>query len=569
MQTSEFLHRILISAARCASLSHNHTSSTMKRSGVVLALILLLCLVVTSRSHGKGHVATDDSINFNTDDCDRDDCTTKGGTEDDSTDDHTDDSMNDDGPDDEGVEDEDTNDESVSEESTDFPKKNLGSIVFLDNKKDDGTIFDDEEAPEGTISRLMGMVPTDNPRNFEAAYDPVFDAYCFNEDYPVPELDPSEQYHLYRQYKKAFDLIKKPTSDVSEDGVTFDRIPGMFLRMCFHDNTIVTNQPDFRDYVASAIDSKTRRWISETRYMNTSGADASNLICPEERFHPNNNLDQTASRVLKSIQTKLKNKYPHFSYADILHNGCNAATIYLTDKNPEKELRRNPFTFGRKDACHVDMKNATKYALCGPSEILPGVDLSAEESTEWFSSRGMSPCLFMGLMWTHTTVAIMGSLCPLTRLTCTTDSEDVSTFPDPTLLYFSADDDLDYFDFFLTRGNHKTLRDPDDEDDFICKWVVDDEEVPWPMTPIDCTLGLSNVKKAGPKALARVIRNFAHDHDYNRRDILQCALNVLGGEGGGTECGSCDKVIPKECKPDPDHKFGGFYSSSHWRVVGN
>lgn len=527
------------------------------RNGVAIAVLSIhFCLLTQSNSHittsrnlatDDGRFATEDDYHVRNEtrgDNDDNEPASKGRSNNEGTDD---------------VEDEGNDNE-------DFPAKNLGSVVHLDNRKDDGSIFDDEEAPEGTVTRLQGMTPTDNPRNFMAQYNPVLDAFCFNEDYPIPKLSSSQQYRLYRDYKKAFDKIKVPTTDVSEDGVTFDRIPGMFLRMCFHDNTINVEEKDFQKYVASAINPDTMKWRAETRYMKTSGADASNLICPEERFHPNNNLDQTASRVLKSIQTKLKKKYPHISYADLLHNGCNAATIYLTDQNPEKALDVNPFTFGRKDACHVNKEDDSKYPLCGPSELLPGVDLSAKDATNWFTSRGMSACLFMGLMWTHTTVAIMGTLCPLTRLTCTTSSADVSTFPDPTLLYFQPNDKLDYFNFFLKPGTHETFPDPVDVDDLLCKWSVDGKEVPWPMTAIDCTLGLDGVKSNGPKSLAKVIKNFAHNRDYNREDILQCALKVLGGTGG-IEGGACDMVVPRECKPDPDHKFGGFYSTSDWQVT--
>ena len=80
------------------------------------------------------------------------------------------------------------------------------------------------------------------------------------------------------------------------------------------------------------------------------------------------------------------------------------------------------------------------------------------------------------------------------------------------------------------------------------------------MTGIDCTLGLSNVEKSGPVALANVIKNFVHNSAYNRVDILQCALKILGGKGGA-EGGSCNLVTPSECKSDPNHKFGGFYST--------
>ena len=440
---------------------------------------------------------------------------------------------------------------------------NLGSNLHLDNKATDHLNTDiDAETSAATFSRLNGLMPADDPENIKADYNPVFDAYCFNEDYPVPVLSSSQQSTLYSDYKRAFDKINERTSDVSEENnrVTNNRIPGMFLRMCFHDNAIDPTQTEFQQYVASAIDPSTKKWIAESRYMKTSGADASNLICPEERYHPNNNYDQTASRVLKSIQTTLKNKYPHMSYADLLHNGCNAATIYLASLNPLTSLAKNPFTFGRKDACHADKKCTKKYPLCGPTELLPGVQLSANAVNHWFTSRGMSECLFMGLMWTHTTMDNMASLCPIKRLTCTASTSDVFAFTDKTKLYFKAGDNLDYFNFFLNRGTHQTLPDTGDDGDPNCNWLVDGRQVPWPMTGIDCTLGLKSVETSGPVALANVIKNFGHNTQYNRVDILQCALKVLGG-AGGAEGGSCDLVIPSECKSNPNHKFGGFYST--------
>ena len=167
---------------------------------------------------------------------------------------------------------------------------NLGSNTHLDNKPADNLNTNEAaETAAATFSRLNGQMPTDDPFNFKPEYDPVYDAYCFNEDYPVPILSSSQQTTLYYDYAQAFNKINEFTNDVSEENnrVTNNRIPGMFLRMCFHDNSIDPTQPEFQQYVASAIDPITKKWIAESRYMKTSGADASNLICPEERFHPN------------------------------------------------------------------------------------------------------------------------------------------------------------------------------------------------------------------------------------------------------------------------------------------
>jgi Peroxidase len=251
------------------------------------------------------------------------------------------------------------------------------------------------ETPTTIAERMAGLMPNQDSNNIPANYEPVLDAFCFNEDYPVPSLTSVEQTALYFDYKRLFDKVLLPSTDLSQ-GITNDRFPGMYLRMCFHDNAINPDAPAFQDYVTQSIDPVTKKWIGEARYMDTSGADASHLMCPEERYHPNQNYDQTATRVLNSIQSNLKSKYKYMSYADLLHNGCNAATIYLTRQNPSTSLSRNPFTFGRKDACHKDAKCSKKYPLCGPTELLPGVGMSVKEVNNWFLARGMTSCNFMG-----------------------------------------------------------------------------------------------------------------------------------------------------------------------------
>jgi hypothetical protein len=441
---------------------------------------------------------------------------------------------------------------------------NIGNHLHLDNAITDILNTEvDTETPAMTQLRLTGQMPIDG-ENFQPKYDPVNDAYCFNEDYPVPSLSSSQQLVLYQDYKAAFDKVFAFTTDVSvgNNRVTNNRIPGMFLRMCFHDNAVDPLQLDFQDYISRSIDTNTKKWIGESRYLKTSGADASHLICPEERYHPNNNYDQTASRVLNSIQQSLKSKYRHMSYADLLHNGCNAATIYLNNTaDAARSLSSNPFTFGRKDACFIDHKCKKKFALCGPSELLPGVTLRPNQVNNWFTSRGMTECSFMALMWTHTTVDNMASLCPITKLTCTASNNDVAAFTDRSKLYFKAGDNLDYFNFFLKRGTHETLPFTGDDGDPSCNWVVDGRLIPWPMTGIDCTLGLDNVERVKNTKLADAIKNLGHNRaTYNVVDILQCALKVLGGKGG-LEGGACNKVVPTECKSRAVHKFGGFYST--------
>jgi Peroxidase len=413
---------------------------------------------------------------------------------------------------------------------------NEGSKEGLDNKDTDSlnTIVN-LETPEMTADRLGNT--TRQLKGGNGFYNPVYDAYCFNEDYPLPSnmTTMEKQTALYADYMVIFQQIIDNDSDIAE-GITRNRMPGMFLRMCFHDNAVNSSAVDFQTYVQNAIDPKTKKWTAESRYMITTGADASNLICSEEREHPNNDLDQTATRILSNIQRSLKQKHHQISYADLLHNGCNAAAIFLTGADPIASLQTNPFTFGRKDACHVDVKCSKRYALCGPTEFLPGVNLDINNVTSWFTTRGMNECLFMALMWTHTAIEPMGLLCPLQKLTCTASSDDVSLYGEDNR-YFQVGDELDYFNFFLDRGTQMVVAKKDD-DDAGCKWVVDGKDVSWPMTRIDCTLGISNVEAningGTTSALVNVIKNFAHNAStYNRYDILRCALNVLGGTGIG------------------------------------
>jgi hypothetical protein len=180
--------------------------------------------------------------------------------------------------------------------------------------------------------------------------------------------------------------------------VTNDRFAGMMMRMCFHDMAIVDSELPFPKYVKEHLvtEGGKLKWNGPSRYLETSGADASVLVCPEERFHPNQNYDQTASRVLKTFQdpiyldegVSLKDKYK-LSYTDLLHNGCIAATIYTTDSSSvDVVLRDNPFVFGRRDACHTE--SGSRVPLCGPTEVLPGVLDSIEELNDWFLDRNMN-----------------------------------------------------------------------------------------------------------------------------------------------------------------------------------
>jgi hypothetical protein len=374
---------------------------------------------------------------------------------------------------------------------------------------------------------------------------------------------------------------------------TLNRLPGMMLRMCFHDNSINLKVPKFQDYVSSylnEIDGK-MYWTGPTRDLETSGGDASVLLCSVERFHPNQDADDTASRLLFAFQSKaipgivgedgkatsMVEKY-RLSYADFLHNGCIAAVHYL---NPDRKkvgdsvLQLNPMKFGRKDACYYDWDVNKRLPLCGPTELLPRLNFTAKQGNDWFVDRGMNPCQFMALMWTHTSLAMAGSAfgtCPLMKLPCTTENGD----------------QLDYFTKFLQRGSHKVASvaminaDPDDPN---CVWspspsVGATED--WPLLAFDCAIGLDVVSRAvindptdaSLRELRDVIEGF-HEIAVPPVKVLMCALNMLGGAGDESDCDDivvCNKGTADRCisigtdKVPNSHLFGSYYGEDEGEV---
>jgi hypothetical protein len=87
-------------------------------------------------------------------------------------------------------------------------------------------------------------------------YNPLLDAFCFNEDYPVPQFTTSQMMIMYNDYKIIFDkllILPLPGQGVPENNnVTKERLPGVLLRMRLHDNTI-DDTMDFRTYVATRL----------------------------------------------------------------------------------------------------------------------------------------------------------------------------------------------------------------------------------------------------------------------------------------------------------------------------
>jgi len=450
-----------------------------------------------------------------------------------------------------------------------------------------GTDLNTRRVENATLkdARLSGATPEGD---IEQEFDPLEYATCFNEDYKT-DFNSIDQWELYKDYARIFNWgfrneMGPPLEALSAPGIPDNRLPGMFLRMCFHDNAINQEQPQFQDYIDGFIQYDEKgwaRWTGPSQYLRTSGADASVLVSSVERFHPNQNYDKTASRVLYSLQSKdipdildsngkktnMVEKYG-LSYADMLHNGCVAAAIYIRPpvdwtgevKDEKKDLANFPFKYGRKDACRYRWKEDNRAALCGPTELLPGLALTTKQVNDWFINRGMNPCQFMALMWTHTTIDDLAkyveNICPLLKLPCST-TEGVK---------------LDYFSYFLQPGEHippspeEILEDPESSD---CKWTLcEGESREWPLTAIDCTLALDVAQRAVRKfpedenlrELKNVIKDF-HSVAVPPEKVLECSLRMLGGHGDKNDCNgiaaACTEigtnVVPY------DHFFGGYY----------
>jgi hypothetical protein len=475
-------------------------------------------------------------------------------------------------------------------------------------------IADPIDAPDPNLG------PFDQPNGPYGA--PVNKAKCLNEVYKptIPDV-----LGLYSDYVKIFtwgfdNAMGHPIQSRSlfNNKVTNNRFPSMFLRMCFHDNSIDAAFPSFKDYVKSNID-ENRNWRGPQRYLETSGADASVLICPEERYHPNENYDQTASRVLYALQSaetgitsvgvanaiSLLDKYA-LSYADLLHNGCVAATLYLTQSATDSKTLSTLFKFGRKDACHLPGAGKKRMELCGPTELLPGVLMEADELNNWFSERGMNACTWLALMWTHTVMVRrmfhrLGSFllwsthslvifnafhnaalqdnmmmtCPLLKLPGVPQVEDMNEldqYRNTGRIYFHPGDKLDYFDFFLNRGTHVPTPPGQviDLERENCMWKLDNgERYHWPMTRPDCALGRDAVEA---RALAQgidlgALKNTIEWYKGQSTDIkakaLLYALGMLSSGDGSVAAGPTTDgagcAFPAIEALNAKQKFGAFW----------
>jgi hypothetical protein len=349
-----------------------------------------------------------------------------------------------------------------------------------------------------------------------------------------------------------------------------------------------------------------REWTGPRRFMDTSGADASMLMCPAERLHPNNNYDKTASRVLNTF---LRKDMPHLegysmmekygmSYADLLHNGCQAATVYLTTfertninvaehipapydhlENGLKKLYPGVFRFGRRDACYKDPEadeystdfytgHHKKFALCGPTELLPGLGMNAKGYDDWFMSRGMGSCNWQALMWTHTTMANMASECPIKSLPSSRASyADVAVFEkydNKASLYFKPGDDIDYWRHFMARGVHiPTKYVPENEEESGCEWIVDGYTVRWPMTRTDCVLSLDAIKRQQLHRLSMIAGQVAEWTKTEATNALFCSLQMLGGSGKNKDI-DCAPYINGEFVPCSRAEMGGDADEHMW-----
>ena len=412
-------------------------------------------------------------------------------------------------------------------------------------------------------------------------YSPMLDAKCFNDKYDIPSLNKHE---LYRDYKRIFDWgLENPIESplfAESTGVTSNRFPSMCLRMAFHDNTI--NGQDGAEYVASKIN-HAGEWTGPHLMMETSGGDASVLTCKPERFHPNNNYDQTASRILHAFQSKedypkgpgiggsgdsLMSKYK-MSYADALHNCAIAAIKYMTESadstvslefgisNSELDSISNlpyQFSFGRKDACYVTSKMEVLYTgdglgansrrpLCGPSDILPGVTLQAKGVLDWFDSRELPVGVWLSLFGTHTALDNFSS--------------------EKNIRYFGLPDN-DYFEDYVGCPFHQLHPPVVDPEDTGCDWTpackdpYNTNQAPWFLVQSDCATSIDLIQAANDPALDTLenqMQVYINTPGSWLLDIV-CALSHLGGNDS-------DCVGPYGITSPQKSMFGSFWKNDY------
>lgn len=97
-------------------------------------------------------------------------------------------------------------------------------------------------------------------------------------------------------------------------------------------------------------------------------------------------------------------------------------------------------------------------AAATPTQLLPGLEFTANEFNDWFKSWGMDELLSMSLIWSHTNLDNMAITCPLKKHTCTTTQNGVDKDARHIdRLYFEAGDNVDYFEFVIDLFKRTTL----------------------------------------------------------------------------------------------------------------
>jgi len=418
------------------------------------------------------------------------------------------------------------------------------------------------ENSEAQEVRLQGEIPEGE---LEPLYDPLIGGKCFNTEYNR-DLTFDQVMELYDDFVTLFEVIPGLEGDASPFGPPATRLAPMCLRMAFHDNAIDKDAQEFQEYVAASIDDN-GEWIGDLRNMPTSGADASVLMCIEERYHPNQNYQSTATKIVRAFQTplfdglNLEQKWD-LSYTDMLHNCAKAAGVWLARDtggpsnvvDPEVIFRDfYPMTFGRKDACYYKegcvaeelekFRVNNRMALCGPSEQLPGLTMKANDLNNWFRERGMNECLWGALFGTHTTMDTMRIDTATVHMPHTTDSADVFQLEQrmgTNEMYFDSSGELlDYMEYFWNRGEHDPLPDAP-LGGAPCDW----SEGHWPMTLIDCEIASSNVGGISGLDKFRGVMGTMSDPNNGLGgvpgywlNLMHCGLAVLGGDGDNNSGG--------------------------------
>jgi hypothetical protein len=412
-------------------------------------------------------------------------------------------------------------------------------------------------------------------------YNPMFDAKCFNDKYVVPTINKND---LYKDYKKIFDWgLANPSESplwAESTGVTSNRFPGMCLRMAFHDNAIDV-AGDGAAYVTHNIDQATGKWIGPAIMMETSGGDGSVLTCKPERFHPNQNYDQTASRVLHAFQSM--DKYPQgpgigsgqslmskykISYSDALHNCALAAVRYMIEKDskgptlkinlPKDQLKAllsnlvGTMKFGRKDACYItddktlmasdDLGAASRRPLCGPSDSLPGVTLSAKGVNDWFEKRNMPVGVWLSLFGTHSAL---------------------DNFSEKAVLRNFGVPDRDYFVDYVGCPYHQLHPPVTEPEDTGCDWTptckdpYNKDEKKWPLVQSDCATSIDIIERDASDLtdLQKQMKVYIDMPGAWIADVI-CALSHLGGDGESC-AGPYSVTGPKKSM------FGSFYKNDY------